>query len=289
MALICKICIKYCCRRKLILDIYAEITNKIVNALKNGTKPWRKPWQGASLAYNKVSKRKYSLLNQMLLKNTGEYASYKQWTDLGFTIRKGAVAEKVVFWKMLKFEDDDCERTVPFLRYHNVFHESQIVEMEGRDVNRQYTEVLPIDSADSLIQSYTDREHVVMQKGAAASYSPITDTIMFPELNKFDSSEEFYSTVFHEIIHSTGSKERLNRDLKSWIQSRKSYGKEELIAEIGATVLMETLGIQTDDCKENSVAYLSNWAEVISADKKLIVSAASKADTAVSFVLNVNK
>ena len=271
------------------MDIYAEITNKIVDALKNGTKPWKKPWQGASLAYNKVSKKKYSLLNQMLLKHTGEYASFKQWADLGFTVQEGAVAEKVVFWKMIKFKDEDSERTVPFLRYHNVFHESQIVEMEGKAINRQYTEVMPIDSADLLIQQYARREGIVLEEGYAALYSPITDVIRIPALNRFSASEEFYSTVFHEMIHSTGHKSRLGRDLKSWMDNHKSYGKEELIGEIGATVLMETLGIQTAECKENSVAYLSNWAEVISADKKLIVSAASKADKAVNFVLNTNK
>lgn len=71
-------------------SVYEMVTDRIIEQLENGVIPWKKPWNGiASGAYNRITKKPYSLLNQMLLKHTGEYATFKQWTELGGHIRKG--------------------------------------------------------------------------------------------------------------------------------------------------------------------------------------------------------
>ena len=79
--------------------IYEMVTNRIIKQLQNGVIPWRKPWTGTkSGAYNRVTKKSYSLLNQMLLQHAGEYATFKQWSDLGGKVRKGEKSEIIVFW-----------------------------------------------------------------------------------------------------------------------------------------------------------------------------------------------
>lgn len=123
------------------LDLYEEVTDRIIKQLEEGTIPWHKPWKVAGhyvngqidvnkVAFNRTTKKPYSLLNQMLLSKAGEYASFKQWQDLGGKIKKGAKAEIVVFWKWLEFqkENESTEeneikiKKIPFLKYLQVFH-----------------------------------------------------------------------------------------------------------------------------------------------------------------------
>ena len=88
-------------------SVYEIVTERIIEQLENGVIPWEKPWTGVrSGAFNRVSKKSYSLLNQMLLKHEGEYATFKQWSDLGGHIRKGEKSEMVVFWKILPVEEE---------------------------------------------------------------------------------------------------------------------------------------------------------------------------------------
>lgn len=122
-------------------SVYELVTDKMIEQLEKGIIPWEKPWTGIrSGAFNRVSKKSYSLLNQMLLKYDGEYATFKQWSDLGGRIRKGEKAEMVVFWKIQTVEElqEDGTKTVkqiPLLRYYNIFHISQVEGVEPLKVD----------------------------------------------------------------------------------------------------------------------------------------------------------
>ena len=74
-------------------------TERIIKQLEQGTIPWQKPWTGVrSGAFNRVSKKPYSLINQAILEKSGEYATFHQWKNLGGHIKKGAKSEIVVFF-----------------------------------------------------------------------------------------------------------------------------------------------------------------------------------------------
>lgn len=149
-------------------NVYDMITDRIIAELEKGQIPWQKPWTGVrSGAYNRITKRPYSLLNQMLLQHRGEYATFKQWQDLGGHVRKGEKSEIVVFWKIF----------------------------ESKETN--------------------------------------------PD---------------------TGEK-------------------------IGSTTLMSIAGIETPKTFRNSTAYIQNWLQVLRNDNKFIVSASSKAEKAVKYIL----
>lgn len=149
-------------------SVYEMVTERIIEQLENGVIPWEKPWTGLkSGAFNRISKKSYSLLNQMLLKHDGEYATFKQWQDLGGHVRKGEKSEIVVFWKIQpveeKREDGSKEiKQIPLLRYFNVFHISQIDGVDPLPTTG-LKEIEPIEKAESILHSYWDREHITVE------------------------------------------------------------------------------------------------------------------------------
>ena len=113
-------------------NVYQMVTDRIIAELEKGSIPWKRPLTGVNTgAYNRISNKPYSLLNQILLGRDGEWATFKQWTDLGGHIRKGEKSSFVVFWKIQPYEDINADgekvvKQIPLLRYYNVFHISQV-------------------------------------------------------------------------------------------------------------------------------------------------------------------
>ena len=104
---------------------------------------------------------------------------------------------------------------------------------------------------------------------------------------QYNLVNEYYSTTFHELTHSTGHKNRLDRLETGAVASfgSETYSKEELVAEIGSATLMNVTGIETPKTFKNSTAYIQNWLQVLKNDNKFIVSASSKAEKAVNFII----
>lgn len=277
-------------------NVYEMVTERIIAELEKGVIPWEKPWTGVrSGAYNRVSKRPYSLLNQMLLKHTGEYATYKQWQDLGGQVKKGEKSEIVVFWKIFEAEETNKDtgeketKKIPLLRYYNVFHISQVEGVEPLKPEQLNDEVEPIEEADKIITDYITREHIEFTecRSNEAYYSPSSDRVVVPMKEQYKVINEYYSTTFHELTHSTGHKNRLNRLQTGAVAAfgGTEYSKEELVAEIGSASLMNLLGIETVKTFRNSAAYIQSWLQVLRNDNKFIVSASSRAEKAVNYIL----
>lgn len=280
------------------INVYELVTNRIIEQLENNIVPWEKPWSGTlDSAFNRVSKKPYSILNQMLLKYDGEYASFKQWKDLGGHIRKGEKSEMVVFWKMYPIkekQDDGTEiiKTIPLLKYINVFHISQVDGVEP--LKQKVThDIEPIDRAEKILKDYWNRENITIEhvKGDKAFYSPMFDMIQLPLFEQFKDANDYYSTAFHESVHSTMKTSRCNRqeDRKGKVVSfgSEEYSKEELVAEVGSAQLMNIVGIETTKSFRNSTAYIQSWLKVLRNDNKFIVSASSKAEKAVNYILGI--
>lgn len=275
-------------------DIYEMVTDRIIEQLEKGYIPWQKPWTGVhDGAYNRISNKPYSLLNQMLLSKTGEYATFKQWTELGGHIRKGEKAEIVTFWKIQQIEEENEDgekviKQIPLLRYYNVFHISQVEGVEPKSID--LNELQPIEEAERIKTEYMQREHIkILEKVTdKAFYSPSLDYIQVPCKEQYQNIEEFYSTLFHEMTHSTGHKVRLDReDVKDCMYfGSENYSKEELCAELGSAFLINKLGIASSKSFTNSTAYIQSWLRVLKNDKKFIISASSRAEKAVKYILN---
>lgn len=283
------------------IDVYQMVTDRIIAMLEQGDIPWDRPWTGAGrYAIKRASGKPYSILNQMLLGNPGEYLSFNECKKLGGKIKKGAKAKIVVFWKIMDYPEKDDggkpiikangtvkTRSVPYLKYSQVFH---IDDCEGI-TPKHYEETLrdfnPIDKAEEVIAGYVQRSGITLEhtKQGRAFYSPDMDKVVLPLKEQFTSEAGYYGTAFHELTHSTGHKSRLDRIVAgSFSFGDETYSKEELVAEIGSASLMNVLGIETDDSIRNNAAYIQSWIKALRNDKRLIVSAASKAGKAVEMI-----
>lgn len=277
-------------------SIYEIITERIIEQLDKGVIPWQKTWHGTiDGAYNRISKKSYSLLNQMLLQHAGEYASFAQWKNIGGKIKKNEKSEVVVFWKILPIEEiqdggNIVIKQVPFLRYMNVFHISQVDGVKPLERESKIAETIP--DAENVLFNYWKRERITVEHicGNDAYYSLNKDAIRLPLRQQFLDVNEYYATAFHESIHSTMKETRCNRteERKGKLVTFGSdeYSKEELVAEIGSANLMNILGIETPKTFRNSSAYIQNWISIFKNDVRFIISASSKAEKATKYILN---
>lgn len=280
------------------MNSYQEITDKVIEMIDGqGIVPWHQPWVGASGAWSHASGKYYSLLNELLLPMRGEWGTFKQWKDSGVAVKKGEKASLIYFYTRLtidgaeKNEDGELEpvsRTIPFLKRYAVFHSSQIegeCKMKREDDAALTFEHPRLEEAEALIQEYAERQGIWLQfspEVGKAFFSPASNKIQCPPLNKFREQPEYYSVMFHEMTHSTG--EALGRKFANRLYNRKGYAAEELVAEMGAAFLCGHFGI-LNKTVDNSAAYLKSWRDAIASDSRLIVTAANAAEKAVRFIL----
>ena len=274
-------------------DTYTLVTDRIIAELESGTVPWHKPWTCAQPAISHTTGKAYSLLNQLLLGGRGgEYLTLQQAQKEGGRVKKGEKSSMVVFWKWLTVEDEDTgeEKSVPFLRYFSVFHVDQC---EGISPRFRASEDLPVDpaaandAAEDIITDYLHRSgvHLISRESSEAFYRPATDTVVLPLRQQFSETAEYYSTAFHELTNSTGHPSRLNRLTETARFGSAPYSREELCAELGASFILNTLGLETPASFRNNAAYIEHWLTVLKEDKRLLVSAAGQADKAVQLIL----
>lgn len=279
------------------MDLYLEITNRVIAELEKGIVPWQKPWTGTRQGpYSRSTGLPYSLLNQMLLGKPGEYLTFKQCMEDGGKVRKGEKAHMVVFWKPIPFKDTDStgdtvERIIPYLRYYNVFHIDQCDGIEPKYTPEFLVSSNPVAAAEDVIEGYKIRENctVCHQQSNRAYYSASEDVVVMPLREQFPREEGYYSTFFHELVHSTGHKSRLDRLSKDASFGNEEYSKEELIAEIGTIACMNELGLGTTKTFKNSTAYIGSWLRALQNDKHMIVSATGKSEKAVNFIFGREK
>lgn len=292
-------------------NVYQMVTDRIVAQLEQGLIPWHKPWTGVGLedggAVNYVSRKPYSMLNQMLLGREGEYLTFKQIKERGGSIKKGAKAGVVVFFttttytKREEVQEDGSTETVnvvkehlmPVLKYYNVFH---IDDCEGIESKIKVEEdagpkISPIESAEKVLNGYVEREKELQFRNNIptdrAYYSPTLDLISVPMLSQYEIAEEYYSTTFHEAIHSTMPENRCNRKSEQKLAAfgSEDYSREELVAEIGSAMLCNNVGIDCEKAFKNSVAYIQGWLKKLKNDNRMIVWAASRAEKAAKYIL----
>lgn len=279
-------------------DIYATITARFCEQMEKGIIPWERPWFGAADgAVSGSTGKPYSLINQMLLGLPGEWFTFNQCRALGAKVRKGEKSSMVVFWKTFTKKQfnsagEEEEVTVPVLKYFNVFHESQIDNLPEKDARPAIEHIDPHTEAEHIAADYIIRSGVTLNRDAlssAAFYSPANDSITIPRIDQFDKQSEYYSTLFHEMVHSTGHASRLARISGKAAKGGEEYSKEELVAEIGAAALVNRCGLETASSFRNSTAYIQNWLTALRNDKKLLVSATGKAEKAVNLILGITR
>jgi len=278
-------------------SVYEIVTDRILAELEKGTIPWKRPWSGLERPRNWKTGREYSGINLFLLP-PGEYATYRQITEAGGRVKRGEKAYIVVFWKFVDVEDETIDREtgerkvtsrqIPFLRYYSVFN----IETQAEGVESKVSPVRnhdPILKCERIISTYTQNNGPAIRRGGhSAFYDMVADVVTLPKPEMFKSAENYYATLFHEIVHSTGHPSRLNRNLGTAFGT-EPYSREELIAELGAAFLAAHVEIDNDTLNGNAAAYIAGWTKELKNDPKAIVIAAGKARKAVDYILGMSQ
>ena len=280
--------------------IYDLITDRIIALLEQGVIPWRKSWDAASGApRNLVSAKPYRGINAMLLASLGFsspwFLTFNQAKSLGGAIRRGAHGFPVVFWKFLEAAagpDGEEERTgskdrVPLLRYYTVFNLDQTEGIPAEKIPAQESRRFdPIEACQRIVDGMPQRPEIRHTTEARAYYRPSTDSVTMPLRESFHTAAEYFSTLYHELTHSTGALNRLARkSLADWAPfGTADYSREELVAEMGAGFLCAHAGIESATL-ENSAAYIRSWLQVLMDDRRAVIVAAGQAQKAADFIL----
>ena len=302
-------------------NVYEMVANKIIEMVESeGILPWHKPWKMSNRmsddaifgeARSWANGRYYRGVNQFVLGFVGQWATAKTIFDNGGHIIKGAKATPVVFWsfmvkdektgKIRPFDEnkDKDEDKIPFLRYINVFKIGRdTTDIEEKDFSSKKKDTTNIEEtfnadeyAESIISKYVSRETIDFSNtinSNRAFYAPFADKVVVPNKSSFENESEYYSTTFHELTHSTGAKNRLNRDgiVKNDGFGNEKYSKEELVAEMGAAMLLHITNLNIPTTFTNNVAYIQGWLKQIKEEPKILVFAASQAEKAVKYILN---
>lgn len=282
-------------------DICEVIRTRIMNELSGGRIPWKCPWdKTVGQPRNYDSNRPFRGINAFLfgmapykdprwLPMSAIKRSQKGPKDKQIWIKRGEKHWPCVFWRPVSFtrEDDQGEeQTISYVKptYYLHFNVEQL-DIPNLKPLKKVKDVASIGSCDEIVEGYVDGPQTVFS-GSAASYTPVLDLVNMPPREAFLSSEELYSTWFHELVHSTGHKTRLDRPNfgKAWT-SRHDYSQEELTAEMGAAMLCAIVGIE-EAIIQNSIAYCQGWfSRLRTADPRFVVDAAQRAQHAVDRIL----
>jgi len=281
-------------------NVYQIVTDRILDIMKTGKLVWVKNWQAraGNVPQNFVSKKHYNGINFLFLSSlpysNPYYLTFNQVKNLGGHVKNGERSQPVIFWKINQYSKDKGDGTqetknVPLLRYYPVFNIEQTEGIEWKMPDTApKTEHERIEAADSVINNMPQRPDIEYSDFDRACYNKVKDLVTMPHLQYFKTNEAYYSTLFHELAHSTGHVTRLNREELQRVSmfGSEDYGKEELTAELSASFICARIGISNVDNLRNSAAYLQGWSKAIKNDPKMFVHAAARAQKAADFILN---
>jgi antirestriction protein ArdC len=285
-------------------DIHQHITQSIISAIEAGPGEFRLPWHrsrgNVMRPVNALTKNAYQGVNIVALwaqaelagYTSGQWGTFKQWQDLGASVRKGSKAAYVVFYKEFEIASADASadaepETRLFAKATPVFAAEQVdgFDIPSPPLPAQIDPVARLEPVEAFVAA---SGAVIAQGGSRAFYSPSQDTIQMPLREAFQGSptstatEAYYSTLLHELTHWTAPKARCDRELGKRFGDR-AYAAEELVAELGAAFLCAELGV-TNEPRTDHAQYLASWLDLMKADTRAIFTAASKASQAVAYL-----
>ena len=275
--------------------IVSMVAEKIQNIISSERQlPWIKPWKTTNLelaiSYN--TQKPYSLSNQLLLLESGEYITFKQIVANKGILKTGSKARQIIFWNFLEKKDEETEKVqkIPYLKYYNVFRLADTQGIESKAIKNLNNEIKSKEEIEKIIDTYCEKNGIKLNKEFSnrCYYRPSEDSVTIPDIRQFSDISEYYSSVFHELVHSTGHENRLNRENKNRFGDEK-YSQEELIAEIGSATIMSKLGLETPESLRNSASYIKGWQKYIKEETEAFISAWGKAEKAVNMIRGIEK
>lgn len=299
--------------KKSVIEIVNE---KIIEKLEKGVNPWRKPWNyptakanPKNIAINYISNKAYNGINQVLL-DSGYYLTFKQIQEIGGHLKKGSKGEMVIYSAPTQYKTSETDPTTGeeieetkngfILKYYYVYKLEDVenykpIKNRGENIDSTTYKTQTAEEIDNIINDYAKRSNlrVFIKNSNEAYYSPLLHKVVVPQVSQYKQQEEYYSTFFHELGHSTGHSTLLNRDTLNTINhwGDNTYAKEELIAEITSAYCLNYLGLENDKVLDNNVAYLQSWAKQLKNNTAsyFILNATTQATKAFKLIMNIQE
>lgn len=288
-------------------DVYQDITDTVIAQLELGVIPWRKTWsQGSNEGFfptNVTSNKAYRGWNVFWLNmntqingySSSRYITYKQAVECKGKVKKGEKGTRITYWLSMITKEKPGEaggEAVPgkaFMvpKIYTVFN---IDQCEGLDFPTleiiERSEAAKIAECEGVIAAMPKKPYIKVI-GSQPCYIPALDVVQIPHISQFENGEYYYSALFHELAHSTGHSSRLNRKEIADHQpgDKKAYASEELVAELTASFLNCVTGTVAKTIDINT-SYIKGWLEALKNDKKLVLTAAARAQKAADFILD---
>ncbi len=273
-------------------DVYNLINNRVIAYLENGIIPWNQSWAQIGIPTNLITKKPYTGINTWLLTALGYehnyFLTFKQIKELGGSVIKGEKSCPVIFWEWTEVENKEkpgMTKRVSKIKYYTVFNILQCndIPLEMIPHSKDFGKVVKPESIWNNMPNKPTVQHVQDE----AHYNPENDFINMPK-KKDVLEEEYYDLLFRMLIHATGHQNRLARKeiFDPALFGVEEFSQEKLIAEIGSSYLNCHVGI-VDDRFDDSNTFIEGWLEKLKENNRLIVFAASQAQRAVDYILNL--
>ncbi len=291
-------------KKEMFLD---QMVERIIALIEKGENPmWVKPWKNSSGPNNPITGTFYSGFNVFWLRlhnmfyglSDSRFITFNQaqtlWAKhkkVGSFMEKGtkscSLMKYDVIQKTVEKDGKNEVVSIPFFNTFNVFNIQQftpqfqalIAEIYPIEVTEQVTSDI---EKDEFFSTYMQKNNIAFTNGDKAYFSPSQNLICMPKFEQFNSSIEYYSTFAHECIHSTG--QHLNRDMSGKFGDTK-YAFEELVAEMGASIVCSHLGMEFEGKSENNqTAYLVGWGKRFKNNPSLLWDALKAAQKAAQFI-----
>lgn len=285
-----------------------KLIEEYIKSLNEGEIPWRKRWvSGANI--NGISKIEYKGVNQLLLNfisylekyNDNRWFTYVQIKDNGWKLNnakgKGVPIE---YWNVYDIKN---KRSINFDEYQAIVDKNPELEK----IFRVYSKTTSVYNA-SLIEGVPEVQYnknnietskyitnLIKRLGVKyeehddrAFYSPLEDKVVLPNKDKFIDQYSYYATQLHELCHSTGSEKRLNRNLLN--NDKREYAREELIAEISSSFLMQKLNIDPKASHiDNHKSYIQSWISILKDKPNELFKAINESNKVCSYIDELQK
>ena len=296
-------------------DYAKKVSSELIEQIKDGVAPWQKPWkpgekctpENFSTGKSYTGGNNLYLMSRAIRQGFGDnrWGTYKQIAAAGGQVRKGERGTQVLFFtdrvrepvkdqegQPVKDQDgkqvyQEHQRQFPAVRQYTVFNVEQAdgLELKPRAA-RPTPEWQTHQEAERVIRaSGTTLQHVA---GDRAYYRLAEDKVVLPEHDQFPTRNGYYQTALHEVGHSTGHPDRMNREsLKEGIEKgfgSPEYAREELRAEISAMMTGERVGVGHDP--QRGAAYVENWVKVLEEDPREIHRAAGDAQRMSDYLID---
>ena len=284
-------------------DFLNDFSKTLASKLQSTNGKWDCIFKRGSMPINASTAKRYRGINWLMLNYETEqkeyskpiFSSYKQWASLKGQVKKGSKGTPIVFYRPImqpsKIDPSKEVNAGCILNYSKVFNIDQVDLSESKytpavfKTGKQYS----INQIDTFVKA--TKVKIKHSEGNGCFYRPSEDfinmelKINFKDTKESDATVHYYSTLFHELTHSTGHENRLNRQPKFNFEPDKSYAYEELVAEIGSIFFGYEFNI-TKTIRDNHAKYLNSWISNLNNDYTFLTGATAQAQKAVDYFVS---